>query len=251
MCAAAPYDIVYLSPHLDDAVLSCGGQIAQSARCGGRVLIATICAGAVVEELRSAAAVEFGLRCGTGRNPVPARREEDMRAASLLGADVLHGPFVDALYTFDPATGQPLYPTMHALRGAVHPLHREQLPALVGWLGELPRYQRMIVPMALGRHVDHRLARVAAERAAGSRLAYYEDFPYAQRWYYRCGWTRLLWGWRPETTRLAPEDVQAKITAAAAYSSQVRTIFGTEETLGFQIRRYVRRVGGERTWRRN
>ncbi len=37
------YDHVYLSPHLDDAALSCGGAIARHVAAGQRVLVVTIC----------------------------------------------------------------------------------------------------------------------------------------------------------------------------------------------------------------
>src|ERR671924_35132 len=37
------YDHVYLSPHLDDAALSCGGAIARHSSAGARVLVVTIC----------------------------------------------------------------------------------------------------------------------------------------------------------------------------------------------------------------
>ena len=36
---------VYLSPHLDDAVLSCGGMIHRQAQAGERVVVVTVCAG--------------------------------------------------------------------------------------------------------------------------------------------------------------------------------------------------------------
>ncbi len=43
--AAREYAHIYIAPHLDDAVLSCGGQIAQHTATGARVLVVTICAG--------------------------------------------------------------------------------------------------------------------------------------------------------------------------------------------------------------
>jgi len=251
MHTAAPYDTVYLSPHLDDAILSCGGQIARAARSGRRQLIATAFAGGVAEEEPGSPPPSPASDApGPARGLVAERRQEDQRAARSLGADVLHGPFPDAFSARDPATGQRLYPTIPALRGAMHPAHRAQLPGVTRWLDELPTYRVLVAPLGLGRHVDHRLLRLAAERHAGRSLLYFEDFPYAQRWRYRCAWARALRGWRWETVRLAPEDITARVVAAAAYSSQVRAIFGTPETLDLQIRRYVRRAGGERIWRR-
>src|SRR5690242_15250592 len=40
------YDHIYLSPHLDDAVLSCGGAIARHTSAGARVLVVTLCTAA-------------------------------------------------------------------------------------------------------------------------------------------------------------------------------------------------------------
>src|SRR5258705_8534487 len=40
------YDHIYLSPHLDDAALSCGGAIARHANAGARVLVVTLCTAA-------------------------------------------------------------------------------------------------------------------------------------------------------------------------------------------------------------
>ncbi|MCP5190661.1 MAG: PIG-L family deacetylase, partial [Pseudomonadales bacterium] len=40
-----PYDSIYLSPHLDDVPLSCGGQVYQETSAGRRVLVVTLVAG--------------------------------------------------------------------------------------------------------------------------------------------------------------------------------------------------------------
>ncbi|MCB0027388.1 MAG: PIG-L family deacetylase, partial [Anaerolineales bacterium] len=40
-----PYDAIYLAPHLDDAVLSCGGQIFDRVQAGQKILVLTIMAG--------------------------------------------------------------------------------------------------------------------------------------------------------------------------------------------------------------
>src|SRR6185503_3764875 len=37
------YDHIYLSPHLDDVALSCGGAIARHSATGARVLVVTVC----------------------------------------------------------------------------------------------------------------------------------------------------------------------------------------------------------------
>ena len=39
------YDTIFLAPHLDDVVLSCGGQIFLETEAGNSVLVVTIMAG--------------------------------------------------------------------------------------------------------------------------------------------------------------------------------------------------------------
>ncbi len=108
------------------------------------------------------------------------------------------------------------------------------------WMGHDLYY----VPLALGGHIDHRVARAAAERAwAGSEIRYYEDLPYA--------------AWKPELldavlatlggaaqmklggSAREPEEKRALI---ACYASQLSE--GVRERV---IGHFVE-VGGERSW---
>ena len=54
------YHAIYLAPHLDDAVLSCGGQIFERTARGENVLVVTVMAGDVVHA-PSSPAVEGSL----------------------------------------------------------------------------------------------------------------------------------------------------------------------------------------------
>ncbi|HPJ57664.1 MAG TPA: PIG-L family deacetylase, partial [Kiritimatiellia bacterium] len=110
-----PYQAIYLSPHLDDAVLSCGGQLAARVRRGERVLVATLAAGDPVRPLPPLARAlhaEWKLD-----DSCEARREEDRRACGRLGAEVFHVVLPDAMYRRHPATGEPLYPDLGAVFG--------------------------------------------------------------------------------------------------------------------------------------
>jgi LmbE family N-acetylglucosaminyl deacetylase len=109
----------------------------------------------------------------------------------------------------------------------------------------------VVAPLGVGGHVDHRLLRAAAERAFGGRLEYFEEFPYVVwKWFAvaraRGGGRR----WSAESTPLAAEDVAARIEAIGCYASQIRPMFRDAERMAVQVRRHVRRAGGERTWRR-
>ena len=74
------YDSIYLSPHLDDAALSCGGRISAQRRAGERVLVITVFSGG-----------EHGTGGSGGVfaafEDMAARRREDEQAMDVLGAD--------------------------------------------------------------------------------------------------------------------------------------------------------------------
>src|SRR5678816_3320336 len=103
------YDALYLSPHLDDAVLSCGGQIFQRTAAGQTVLIVTIMAGDPPHPTVSDYAQSLHDRWALATDAAAARRAEDLAAAHLLGADTLHWSVPDCIYRLHPTSGQPFY----------------------------------------------------------------------------------------------------------------------------------------------
>src|SRR5512147_2981800 len=94
------YDHVYLSPHLDDAALSCGGAIARYSESEARVLVTTICTAAPPPEASfSSFASELHHKWGLpAATAVEARLHEDTRAMEQLGADSYWVGMADAIY---------------------------------------------------------------------------------------------------------------------------------------------------------
>ena len=90
MVQPLPYRYVYLSPHLDDAVLSCGGLIHRQRQEGESVLVVTIFAGSADQAAASDFATSLCRSWGLGPDPVMARRIEDQRALSFLSAEYRH-----------------------------------------------------------------------------------------------------------------------------------------------------------------
>ncbi len=193
-------------------------------------------------------AERFHRRSGLGPDAMGVRRREDRAAAALLGAETLHLELPDAVYREDPATGRPLYRRLTALLGrprAGDPLG-EQLRRR---LGELPDSELLLLPLALGGHVDHRITRTTAEAVFGGRnLVYWEDFPYVDRW---TAWGPRLpgRGWRAELVALGPDALAARCQAMEAYASQVRMLFRAESEMRRRVERQLGRRGGERYWR--
>jgi hypothetical protein len=109
----------------------------------------------------------------------------------------------------------------------------------------------VFAPLAVGHHVDHLLTKQAAEACFGvNGLAYYEDYPYAQK----PGALDTVIpqgapGWQPQVIALSPEALQAKFKAILAYRSQLSTFFVDRADLERQVGGYAAAVGGERVWR--
>ena len=175
------YDKIYLSPHFDDAALSCGGQIYQHTSQGAAVLIVTIMAGDPPIVHVSGYAQSLHDRWQMASDAVEGRRAEDLAACRILGADALHWTTPDCIYRFHPHTGESLYVSDEEIFGSIDPAELDLVEALAQQIQRLPAHGRLVIPLTVGHHVDHQLTRMAAERSASyDTLVYYEDYPYAQ-----------------------------------------------------------------------
>jgi LmbE family N-acetylglucosaminyl deacetylase len=243
------YDAIYLSPHLDDAALSCGGQIFQQTAVGGAVLIVTIMAGDPPPGKLSSFAQSLHARWRLPAEVVAARRAEDVRACEILGADYIHWPIPDCVYRSDPASGQPLYPTWPDVIAGVQPADLALANELAQQLAALPAAGRVIGPLAAGNHADHWVTRMAAEQAFGGQLYYYEDYPYvADGAALTAVFSFTPHQWQAEIIPLATKDLAAKTAAIAAFTSQLSTFFSDEADLAQQVAAFTESIGGERVW---
>ena len=196
-----------ISPHLDDAVLSCGECIAAHPGC----TVLTVFAGCPADGRRS---TDWDRRCGfeTAAQAVAARREEDRVALSLLGARPAWLAFTDSQYD-EPASDRTIADT----------------------LAEVMRAQAcepVLLPLGLF-HSDHlqvhRAARLAIAQTPGIEALLYEDAPYRGL---PGALQQRLSDLLAEGLRLTParwhlaSAVQAKRRAADAYASQWRA-FGS------------------------
>ena len=108
----------------------------------------------------------------------------DLQACERLGAYAHHFEIPDCIYRRSGKTGAHLYASEEALW---YPVHADE-QVLVSQIGEMLREQlspflpdvRLVSPLTLGEHIDHRLTRAAAEKV-GLPLYFYADFPYVLR----------------------------------------------------------------------
>jgi LmbE family N-acetylglucosaminyl deacetylase len=244
---------IFLSPHLDDAVFSCGGRIWQAVNQGRRVLVVTVFAAGPPPAVElSPFAQALHRRWGEAHAP-EQRRQEDREALRSLGARGLHWPYMDCIYRRGPASAF-LYPDEAALWGPVSPQEADLVGELARRITALGSEGRALIhtPLGVGQHVDHRLVRQAAE-ATGRPLLYYADYPYAED---PQAVARALGGvrWEERRVYLSPAAVRAKGEAMARYRSQISTFWMDRERMERAVRDFSRRVGrgrpAERYWRR-
>lgn len=277
----------FVSPHLDDVVLSCGGFIRHLTEAGEHVIIATVITADVPVD--TPLSTEMRRRHNLWRldnSPFAARRQEDVDASAILGAQYIHLDLLDAIYRRD-SNGKPLY-----IKNIVHaPVHPDDLenyvPALceelkraLSTLGDME--VRVFCPLAIGKHVDHVIVRAAVESICDSKnLIYFEDFPYVikpdvvQPQLNNDGES-----WQSTIFELTPAEINARIAATACYVSQIPKMFPSKlqhwknrivvhlPTMGrfldwstdlndacrrmaLSTRSYINQVGGERYWTSN
>jgi len=243
-----PYARIYLSPHLDDAVLSCGGRIWQQVQAGERVLVITAFAGDPSPGISlSPFARELHVRWGSPVDAVARRRDEDLTALAYLGAEVAHWPYPDCIYRRGPY-GRFLYVGEEALWGEVHPADGKLIEGLTSRLAALPVKQggEAYAPLGVGHHVDHQILRRAADALrrirVGQALTYYEDFPYAED---PQAVQAALAGTKAEIglVMLSEEALAAKIAAIMCYRSQISTFWAGADHVAARVRAFARRTG--------
>lgn len=188
---AARLAVVVVSPHLDDAVLSCGALLSHLARrCPVTVLTVFTEAAPPPWSLPARRQVRT---VGLGAEALfEERRAEDNAVLAELGAAAVHLGLRDALFrrVGEPPSGPrrqggwPTYPTFRfdAARGRIA-RSDAGLPAQVGArIAEVVRTCRadvVFAPLGVGRHVDHVIIRRAAQYLQ-SPTVYYSDFPYSE-----------------------------------------------------------------------
>ena len=180
---------------------------------------------------------------------VAQRRQEDIRACSLLGADWLHWDVPDCIYRRHPITGETFYNSDAELFGVVHSAEMPLINILAQRMLELPSADAVFAPLGLGDHVDHQLIRQAALGAFGNRLHFYEDYPYIQRHGAASRVGKVDAGWACDLVEISAEAHQTKVEAISAYNSQLSTLFGSKEAMKAQVDAFNAENGGECIWK--
>jgi LmbE family N-acetylglucosaminyl deacetylase len=189
---------VFLSPHLDDAVLSCGA-LMRSLAPRSEIHVVTVFT-EITDGPHTRAARSFLRQCGHADATAlfAARRDEDRAVLDGMGVTHEHLGVADALFrrrAVPRAIAGPVarlgrvlpevdhrYPTFRydIALGRVSRGDRALSAELAARLTPaLDRADLVFAPLGVGRHVDHLLTRTIGA-ARPDRVVYYSDFPYDQ-----------------------------------------------------------------------
>lgn len=242
---------VYLSPHLDDALYSCGGLICRQRQAGEPVAVLNLCAGVPQYAGISPFARSYHARWGDPGDMVAARRAEDRQALTALGVRAVYLDTLDGIYRS--LDDKPVYPDLEALFSSPHPTDADRLPHF--WAQQAlelvapGQAARFYAPLAVGGHVDHVLARLAGLELAGQtpEVWFYEDFPHAEDTaaFEKIRQEMNLNGWRTRTILI---DVQDKIKAMQGYGTQTGMIFGDVAGMKRRVKAFTAERARDSHW---
>jgi LmbE family N-acetylglucosaminyl deacetylase len=192
--------LIVLSPHLDDAVLSCGALLTHASRRVPVTVMTFFTEARPPPHSRSTRRYLRLTGAADAQDLYAARRAEDKEALEHMGVACRHIGLPDGQFRRKPGhllTGKPRWPERRlAELSHIYPTYRFHLAA-----GRISRYDDVtlrcvvnaieaaaaaegsalvLAPLGVGGHADHLLVRTAAERVP-SRVIYYSDFPYNQR----------------------------------------------------------------------
>jgi LmbE family N-acetylglucosaminyl deacetylase len=248
---------LYLSPHPDDVILSCGGMIWEQVQRGDSVAVVTVFADSPSPSLPLSDFAQLlhdrwhaSAPDGDFADPPAVRRAEDTRSFEVLDRRIVLAqfPLTDCIYRTHPYLETPLYASEEAIFGELHPADpaREKLVMI------LPPEEGTIVysPLAIGNHVDHQLVRsiVGGWGLDAGRVRFYEDYPHVV---IRSNLEKIVGqheGWVSKVTPLSDAALHAKIHAAAQHASQISTFWKSIDAMDEALHSYAAQVGGERLW---
>ncbi len=241
------YRHIFLAPHFDDAVYSCGGTLGVQVSAGLRPLVITVFGGVPTSTfVPGPFATQVVRKWGTdSTDGVEKRRKEDSAALDYLQADYLWLDYLEAIFR-----GNPAYYTSEAqiIGGEVHTEDQEidkQLAQLLLDLQARLPDAAWYAPLGVGRHVDHQIVCSAADRLVqrGAKVYFYEDYPYVQR---------VPGALQSRTEELGKayeyalvevsEMIPLKIEAADMYASQISSNFVSKEAMHKAIEDYSKSI---------
>jgi LmbE family N-acetylglucosaminyl deacetylase len=238
---------IFISPHLDDVVFSCGGFIWEKVAQGDAIEVWTIFAGIPSQDEFTPFAQSLHARWGVGMEAIEMRRDEDAKACSMLGASYRHFDFLDCIYRFFPGHDVPVVEGEEDLFQSDYHLE----PQLFNQISEsmcvnIPEEVQFVGPLALGDHIDHQLVKCALHQVRPA-ACFFADYPYA-------GKIEDIGSVVPHRLSqkhfqpISPSALKAWQEAIASYQTQISTFWPSIPEMENALEAYWRKGGGCVLW---
>lgn len=184
--------VYFISPHLDDAVLSCGGLIHEFTKKKVPVTVVTVFTSAHGKKA-TLSARRFLKKCGEVDTDTlfEKRRKEDITILKKSGVKYVHLGCIDGTWRMYKVPSKlrkllgnllpefiHLYPTfLHVVSGKLHSEDTKNMNTVAMKLKNLvPKNAVIFGPLAIGNHVDHVFVREVLSEF--ENVIYWSDFPY-------------------------------------------------------------------------
>lgn len=240
---------IYVSPHLDDAILSCGGILFEQIKMGDQAAIWTVFAGNPPEGTLTPFAQSLHERWKLPDDAAANRRHEDIAACQEIGALPVHFNFPDCIYRRFPNTGLPVIQGEEDLFPNKNPAEVDLIQMIFEQIEtELKGHSNfnLCLPMSIGGHVDHRITRLALEKTEHD-LYFYADYPYLlkpechiQQW--------LLPEWQQIRFEISNPGLEHWKSAIAQYQSQLSTFWSSLDEMEHEIEQYAAQKFSHSLW---
>jgi LmbE family N-acetylglucosaminyl deacetylase len=235
---------IYISPHLDDAVLCAGGLIHEQTRAGLQVEIWTVLCGVPPTDDLSPFAQVLHFQWGIPKveDLIRSRRAEDEKACQMVGAKPVYFDYLDCIYRRG-KNDDWLYSYIFV------PPHDDEadLPARIAESisARLEPTDQLVCQLGVGSHVDHVLVRRAVELIQRP-LLYYTDIPYLFKTPEELSPNTA--GMKANAYAVGEASLRAWQEAIAAYESQISSLFESPDHMRSQIQQYWSENSGIPLW---
>jgi LmbE family N-acetylglucosaminyl deacetylase len=174
--------IFVLSPHLDDAVLSCGSLIAWAQALGKSVTVVNVFTKGSTLDSALTKKLLAQAQFKEAETYFAAREAEDVRALAHLGTIYrINLGCTDAAWraTYEKSTTD--FPTTLDPNLVIDQATAMQLRNLLKTVALAQENTIILAPLGVGNHADHLLVRNAAAQLF-KNILYYVDFPYSDKY---------------------------------------------------------------------
>jgi LmbE family N-acetylglucosaminyl deacetylase len=246
---------IIISPHLDDAVLSCGELIKHFISVGDNVLTVTVFTAFPPSDDLSDAAKQYHSNCFLGDNSMIFRQAEDLKAMEYLGCKYKHLHYYECLYRKN-ISGIHIYPD---LKDIYHLDFANEVDIFYMLCAEMKEVckdgSNIYVPFGLGNHADHLLIRKvfdAIRNELNGEVFFYEEIPYICYYYKDGGDPNFEKKLKPNIFRFTNLEWEAKMKAFQFYKSQLHIMWRIKEEIQVQLENISKKYDDQhsiRLWR--